>query len=147
MEDGRNAARRALLYGNRRVPARSARRGVPLGGGARRRAPGAPGLGPGCVRRGRGRRDAARARSVRRRRDGARGQRGRRTFVIRGGGPMASSKRSPRGAEKPALPARRAPTPRGVAKSSSSRRGAAPRRTVPLLSEVEPLRYVRSLVR
>lgn len=59
---------------------------------------------------------------------------------------MASRKRSDPG-KKPPLPARRAPTPRGVTKAKPPRAPGPPRRSAPLVAAVDPMRYVRSLVR
>jgi adenine phosphoribosyltransferase len=61
---------------------------------------------------------------------------------------MASRKRSKYVSKKPLVPARRAPTPRGVAKAEPVRPSVLPKRTsiagpVP----ADPLKYVRSLVR
>lgn len=61
---------------------------------------------------------------------------------------MASRKRSVHGSKKPALPARREPTPRGVAKPKPTRPTAAPKRgATPMVHSIEPMKYVRSLVR
>ncbi|HVU00508.1 MAG TPA: adenine phosphoribosyltransferase [Polyangiaceae bacterium] len=64
---------------------------------------------------------------------------------------MASSKRSHGGTKKPLIPARRGPTPRGVAKPDGGRRDSPPRRNgarpAALPALVEPLKYAKSLVR
>jgi adenine phosphoribosyltransferase len=61
---------------------------------------------------------------------------------------MASRKRPKYGSKKPLVPARREPTPRGVAKAEPVRPSVLPKRgtlTVPVAGE--PLKYVRALVR
>lgn len=64
------------------------------------------------------------------------------------GASMASRKRSAHGSKKPPLPARRAPTPRGVAKSEPARSAPAPKRSaLGTTATTDPLKYARGLVR
>jgi adenine phosphoribosyltransferase len=61
---------------------------------------------------------------------------------------MASRKRSAHASKKPPLPARRAPTPRGVAKSEPARSVlTAKRAALSAPISTDPLKYARSLVR
>jgi adenine phosphoribosyltransferase len=61
---------------------------------------------------------------------------------------MASRKRSKFTSKKPLVPARRAPTPRGVAKAEPVRPSVLPKRaTLMGPAPADPLKYARSLVR
>jgi len=60
---------------------------------------------------------------------------------------MAARKRSKYGSKKPLVPARRAPTPRGVAKAEPVRPSVLPKRASVAPTWNDPLKYVRSLVR
>jgi adenine phosphoribosyltransferase len=61
---------------------------------------------------------------------------------------MASRKRSKYGSKKPLVPARREPTPRGVAKAEPVRPSVLPKRAVfAVPASEDPMKYVRSLVR
>jgi adenine phosphoribosyltransferase len=61
---------------------------------------------------------------------------------------MASRKRSTHGSKQPLVPARRAPTPRGVAKSEATRPTLAPERELAgARILIDPLKYARALIR
>jgi adenine phosphoribosyltransferase len=61
---------------------------------------------------------------------------------------MASRKRSKYGSKKPLVPARREPTPRGVAKAEPVRPSVLPKRAVAATPATgDSMKYVRSLVR
>ncbi len=61
---------------------------------------------------------------------------------------MAARKRSAHGAKKPRVPARRAPTPRGVAKSEPVRTPSLVEGPPPMaISRGDPLEYAQSLIR
>jgi adenine phosphoribosyltransferase len=61
---------------------------------------------------------------------------------------MAARKRSKYGSKKPLVPARREPTPRGVAKAEPVRPSVLPKRaSISIPAPGDPMKYVRALVR